>query len=106
MGYGYILKSDYGISDKEGLIADVHIPKTKKVDYDLSKSVLSPKYKTEIKLNLLKIDDLKCLAAYTEGEHKRWWTDFFSRQEELVNFDDNDADSVEMDPEVNDTVAS
>ena len=37
--YGYILKSDYGISDKEGLIADVHIPKQKKVNYDLSKSV-------------------------------------------------------------------
>ena len=24
--YGYILKSDYGISDEEGVIAQVHLP--------------------------------------------------------------------------------
>ena len=39
----YILKTDYGISDEDGVIAEVHLPKQKKVNYDLSKSVLSPK---------------------------------------------------------------
>ena len=102
--YGYILKGDYDISDEKGVIAEVHLPKTKKVNFDLSKVVLSPKYKTEIKLDLLKINDLKCLAEFTIGEHKKWWQDFFSRQEKLVNFD---ADSEEMDSEIiNDPEAS
>ena len=108
--YGYILKSDYGISDEEGVIAEVHLPKQKKENFDLSKVILTPKYETEIKINDLKINDLKYLAEFTSGEHKKWWEDFFSRQEKLVNSEENEADSEvpkEMDtddnnPEVSD----
>ena len=94
--YGYILKSDYDISDAEGIEVDVHLPKKEKMDYDLSTIILPLKYSTEIKLNSQKIEDLKCLSQHIFGApFKRWWSDFFSRQDELDNNDNNEENVVE-----------
>ena len=62
----------------------------------MSKSILPLKYSTEIKLNSQKIEDLKCLSQHIFGApFKRWWSDFFSRQDELDNNDNNEENVVE-----------
>ena len=64
--------------------------------YDLSKLHLPPKYLAEIKLNSKKINDLRVLSKYIiEDVYKNWWVDFFRRQGELVNFEENDAEDEE-----------
>ena len=82
--YGYILKQDFNVSDEKGTLINVVESGTPKGEFDLSMVNLQPKYKTELKLNSLKIKDIRLLVTrYITDSNRIFWDKLFEQQEKL-----------------------